>query len=139
MKLFRTESNNHKCNAQLNLESLTHYVDDDTLRFHKSRVISSHVVGKGLLFAIVESYATFESNRLFRPVIFDINGNTISRSSLEDGFKTSKQATDSMWEKLNKINAIESAHAAVKNHLEYEQRQAGYITDEINALTKKGQ
>ncbi len=37
MNLYRSESNNPKWNAQSNLSGRTHYVDEDTLRWHKSR------------------------------------------------------------------------------------------------------
>ncbi|KAH2035914.1 hypothetical protein KXW51_006159, partial [Aspergillus fumigatus] len=74
--LFRTESHDPKTNAQRNLCGRTHYVDDDNLRFHKSRVISARVVDNGLLFAIVTSDALDFENRKrgFRYVIFDVFG-----------------------------------------------------------------
>jgi hypothetical protein len=57
-----------------NLCGRTHYVDQDTLRWHKSKIISSHVVDGGLLFAIVTSDALDMQNtkRGFRYVIFDV-------------------------------------------------------------------
>lgn len=35
-ELYREQGNNPKYHAQRNLQGRTHYVDDDTLRFHKA-------------------------------------------------------------------------------------------------------
>ena len=107
MQLYRNESSDPKYNAQHNLEGRTHYVDDDTLRFHKSRVLRTTITDGGLLLAIIESYAVDMDNtsRAFRPVIFDLFGTVIKRPNLDDGFKTHKQALDAMWDALNDIDA----------------------------------
>ncbi len=91
---FRQESGDPKYNAQRNLSGRTHYVDDDTLRFHKSRICStSHLCG-GLLFRVTCSDALDMHNtkRGFRSVVFDVFGTTVSRPSLENAHKTSAQA-----------------------------------------------
>jgi hypothetical protein len=107
VNLFRTESSDEKTNAQRNLMGRTHYVDDDGLRFHKSRIISTAIADDGLLFAIVESYAVDYQNtrRAYRPVVFDIFGTVLSRVDLEDGYKSSKSARKAMWDVLNGIDA----------------------------------
>jgi len=120
--LYRNESSNPKWNAQRNLSGRTHYVDDDTLRFHHSRVLSARHTDNGLLFAIVTSDALDMHNtkRGYRYVIFDIFGNTLERPKLEDSYRTSKQATDAMWSALNKIDAktvtMEAIDRAEKYH-----------------------
>jgi len=136
MKLFTNISNNAKYNAQRNLESITHYVDDESLKFHKSRVISSHVSNQGMIFSIVESYAIDMNNtrRAFRPVIFNVCGNVIYSAELENGFKTSSQALKSMREELNKINALKETKKAIKNHLKWEKYQANLLINEIKNL-----
>ena len=53
--LYKRESSDPKRDAQRNLCSRTHYVDDDTMRYFRSRVLSAHAVDNGLLYAIVES------------------------------------------------------------------------------------
>jgi hypothetical protein len=62
MQMYRNQASDPKSNAQRNLAGRTHYVDDDTLRFHKSRVISARHVDQGLLFAIVTSDALDMNN-----------------------------------------------------------------------------
>lgn len=107
MQLYSNQASEPKLNAQRNLQGRTHYVDDDTLRFHKSRIISARVVDNGLLFAIITSDAlNFENTkRGFRYVIFDVFGNVVSRCDLCDARRTSEQATKDMWDALNAMDA----------------------------------
>lgn len=107
MHLYRSELSDPKANAQRNLCGRTHYVDDATLRFHKSRVLSTHVVDGGLLFAIVTSDAADMHNtaRVFRYVIFDVFGTVLDRKSMTDGYKTRDKATKAMWAALNATDA----------------------------------
>lgn len=107
MQLYRNEHSDPKFNAQRNLEGRTHYVDDQTLRYHKARVLSTAVVDNGLLFALIESYAVDYNGteRAYRPVVFDVFGTVLERPSLENGCKTKKQAVKEMWRILNLIDA----------------------------------
>lgn len=108
MRLYRDESSNPKRNAQLNLAGRTHYVDDDTLRFHKSRVLRTYRTNSGLLFALIESYALDPDNqrRAFRHVIFDVFGTVISMPDLNSGSSTRAAAEKAMWGAINNIDAV---------------------------------
>ena len=122
MNLYRNESSNPKWNAQRNLSGRTHYVDDDTLRFHKSRVISARHTDGGLMFAIVTSdqldYAG--TKRGFRYVIFDIFGTVLARTEMEQAHRKSDTATKAMWNHLNSIDAKAVTLAAIEsNRLNY--------------------
>jgi hypothetical protein len=127
--LYRDESSKPKWNAQRNLCGRTHYVDDETLRWHKSRVLSARHTDEGLLFAIVESLALDMNNtkRGYRYTIFDVFGNTVDRLTLEESFRTSTQATKAMWTALNEIDAKAITLAAID-------RASKYHADEMNAL-----
>ena len=122
MNLYKTESYTPKWNAQSNLNGRTHYVDDDTLKFHKSRILSSRVVDQGLIFALIESCAANPDNmlRVFRYVIFDIFGTVIERPNLYGSFKSKKSAEKAMWASLNDIDAkkitLLAIERAEKNH-----------------------
>ncbi len=122
MNLYRNESSNPKHNAQRNLYGRTHYVDDDTLRFHKSRIISARHTDNGLLFAIVTSDAVDYENtkRGFRFIIFDVFGAIVDRTELEQTFRKSKQATGAMWAALNGISGKDVTLKAIacqkRNH-----------------------
>jgi hypothetical protein len=96
-RLFRDESSDAKTNAQRNLSGRTHYVDDETLRYHHSRVISARTFANGQLFAIVTSDAKDYENksRGFRYVIFDLFGTVIERNPRtvdNEWFRTSDKA-----------------------------------------------
>lgn len=106
-RLYRNESSHPLINAQRNLMGRTHYVDPDTLRFHRSRVISARHTDEGLLFAIVtsDSLDYQHTKRGFRFVIFDIFGTVLERTKLEEAYRTSERARTAMWAALNAIDA----------------------------------
>lgn len=91
---FDTKSNDNKANAQRNLKGLTHYVDDDTLRWHHSRIVGCTVMHGGLLLRVTCSDALDMNNtrRGFRACVFDVFGTCISREKLEDAHKTREKA-----------------------------------------------
>lgn len=115
MDLYRNQASDPKSNAQRNLLGRTHYVDDDTLRFHKSRISSARMVDNGLLFAIVTSDALDMNNtrRGFRYVVFDVFGTVVSRCALEDACRRSEQAEKQMWAFLNAFDAIDHTYRAI--------------------------
>lgn len=134
--LYQHKSSYPKGNAQLNLESRTHYVDDDTLRYFKSRILYSGHTDGGLLFYIVESFADpVSGKRLFRGVIFDIAGNVVNdRASFDDAYKTSKQALKRMWEQANELDAVEITREAMRSEKRYLESQIERLEKDIEAL-----
>jgi hypothetical protein len=132
MELFSEKSSHTKYNAQRNLQGRTHYVDDDTLRFHKSRILSTHVGSNGLIFAIIESYAADYKNtrRLFRPVVFDIFGTVLSRVELDQGHKYKQAARSHLTEILNSIDAKDHTLKAID-------KQQKYYIDECERMRVK--
>lgn len=116
MQLYRNESSHPLSNAQRNLCGRTHYVDGDTLRFHKSRVISARHTDQGLLFAIITSDAVDYQNtrRGFRFVVFDLFGTVLERTRMESAYRTSAQATKAMWAAVNAIDAKAVTIAAIR-------------------------
>lgn len=103
---FRDESSHAGYNAQRNLAGRTHYVDPDTLRFHKSRVLRCIIVDSGAFLLITESVALDPQGRErgFRPVAFDLTGCIIDRSSLDSTFKTSSAAVNAMWDMVDSLD-----------------------------------
>jgi hypothetical protein len=91
---FTRHSGDPKRNAQRNLDGKTHYVDDDTLRWHKSRIVGSGTDFDGLLFHVVGSDALDMHNtrRGFRYAVFDVFGTCVSRPDLESAVSTSAKA-----------------------------------------------
>ena len=139
MNLFRNESSNPVDNAQKNLMGRTHYVDPDTLRWHKSRVLASRVVEHGLLFAITTSDALDMNNtkRGYRFVVFDVFGTVVHRDKLEDAYKRREQCDKAMWAFLNSFDAIfHTRDAIVKSRFAYEQELTA-LHDTVTAIEAK--
>jgi predicted nucleic acid-binding Zn-ribbon protein len=47
-----------------------------------------------------------ESGRVFRPVFFDVFGNTVYRPDIDKSFKTLKQAQADFWKQSEELDAI---------------------------------
>ena len=139
INLYRNESSNPKLNAQRNLQGRTHYVDDASLRWHKSRVLSARVVDNGLFFAITTSDALDPNNmrRGFRYVVFDIFGNILERPKLEDAFRTHAQCVKAMWKILNGISnadAKQITREALQRHQASLLREMAQVELQIDAI-----
>lgn len=91
---FSDKSGHPKHNAQRNLSGITHYADDDALRYFYARITGAAPISEGLLFRIVESVALDMNNtrRGFRFVVFDVFGTVIERPDLENCHNTSNAA-----------------------------------------------
>lgn len=131
---FREEQSDPKYNAQRNLSGKTHYVDDDTLRWHKSRVLSARHLHGGLLFRIVCSDALDMHNtkRGFRAVVFDVFGTTVYRPSLENA-SSSKQAALNASER-EEIDLVAHYREAIARELKQRQDQAQDLQSALLAL-----
>lgn len=102
----------HSCrpliDAQMNLSGRSHYVDQGTLRFFGARILSTHVINNGQLFALVESKRSgfpSDSPREFGFVIFDLFGNAIELPSTGNCYKNRNAATRAMWKAAKTIDA----------------------------------
>lgn len=139
VELYREKSYDAKRNAQLNLIDRTHYVDDDTLRYHKSRVISARHHDNGLLFSIVTSDALDMHNtkRGFRFVIFDLFGHVLMRPDLENTFRTSPAARKALYAELNKIDARAVTHAAIERETQHFDCEMERLKTTLRTLSEK--
>lgn len=129
---YKNESNNPKLNAQRNLDGRTHYVDDATLRWHKSRIISTYIADDGFILALIESYAVDpdKRTRLYRPCVFDIFGNVIERPTLKNGFRNRKTAHNTLKKILANLDAKQITIDAIA-------RAEKYHAQEMNDLRTK--
>ena len=117
-QLFENKSYNDKINVQSNLAGRTHYFNEDSMKFHKSKILYSTITDGGLLLGVIESYAVdmYNNTRAFRPVIFDVFGDIVNeRLSLEEGLKTKDQAKELMREQLDSINAKKVTMKGIKD------------------------
>lgn len=136
MRLYTEQYSSPKANAQRNLCGRTHYVDDETLRWHKSRILSARFAAGGLLFAIVTSDALDMHNtrRGYRYVIFDIFGTVLKCPNLEDAFKTSARARKALWAALKAIDAKAHTLAAAGKAAVYYAEEIERLKETIAAL-----
>ena len=134
MNLYTNKSQYAKVNAQSNLEGRTHYVDDSTLRFHKSRILAAHVAFNGLIFGIVcsDSLDMNNTRRGFRPVVFDLFGNVLFRPDLENAYKSKEAARKAMWDYINTIDAQAVTEAAIEAATRNFARDMEYVRDDMN-------
>ncbi len=136
MTLYKDESSNPTLNAQRNLMGRTHFVDPDTLRFHKSKVISARHTHNGLLFAIVTSDSLNYENtkRGFSFAIFDLFGHCLERPNVENAFRTSKQATKAMWDAVNAIDAKAISLKAIEQNAMRHVIEMTELTETVSKL-----
>jgi hypothetical protein len=136
LDLFRTHSSYPKNNAQANLRGRTNYVNDDTLRYFRARILSTYHTDSGLLFAMVESCSgDFEhKTRICRPVIFDVFGNVLHRPKLEESFRTRPQAERAMWKALDAIDAKQVTLEALATRRRQTMRELDDLEAKVCAL-----
>lgn len=89
-RIFTDRCYTAKDTAQANLDGLTHYYSDSSLRSHKSKILSARIECEGLLLVTVESVAIDYENtkRGFRFVAFDVFGRVIAKDDLDNAKKT---------------------------------------------------
>lgn len=129
IRLFEEKSSCPKYDAQRNLSGLTHYYDDETLRWHKSRVLSSSTLFGGLFHASITSdgLEMHGSKRGFRYVVHDVFGTCVSRPKLEECFSTRCQA----------VKAFESLEIDILAH--FKAAIASICQDKANELNQAQQ
>lgn len=134
-RLYSNASSYPKDNAQRNLQGRTHYVDDNTLKGFHSRILSARATHEGMLFAITTSDAGDYQNktRVHRYVIFDVFGTVLERPTIEESFRTSKQALAAMWKAVNAIDAKAVTLAAIERA---KQRHESEMADLLASVEK---
>lgn len=126
VRLFTCQSCDSKYDAQRNLDGRTHYVDDDTLRWHKSRITSGGYLhaAQGLLYRLTESVALDMHNRSrgFRCVVFDVFGTTVYHPDLEHAFSSSAKAEKACNE--TPFDLVGHYRDAIKSKLQQAEQEA---------------
>ena len=130
--------NSAKYEAQYQLTGRSHYVDDETLRFHHARVLSADIHADGKLFWLIESVSLDMRNTMrgFRYVVFDIFGNIISRVDLKHAFKTSKQARKALKAYLETVDADAVTIAGIKQFKKNNETSLFYLEEQLKRITK---
>jgi len=136
-RLFQSESSDPTNNAQRNLTGLTHYVDADTLRWHKSRVLSTAILADGLLFRITESCALDMNNtrRGKRCVVFDVFGTAVCRPDLESTSATSDAARNASASEVSALDLAAHYREALASKLHWIEQDAEKIKTALAMIT----
>lgn len=139
MNLYTNKSSHPKWNAQENLAGRTHYVDDDTLKFHYARVLSTLIPSHGLLFGLTESVALDMHNtqRGFRHVIFDIFGTVLGRLNLDDCWKTHAPARTALRQAIYALDEQAITREGIKNYREYCEQEMQQLEQTLETLQRK--
>mgnify|MGYP003116414499 CR=1 FL=1 len=134
LEKFKYQSCYPKNNAQVNLKNRSHYVDDDTLKYFKSRILSSYHYADGLLFGLVESFADYEGKRKFRGVVFNIVGDLVYRLDPDYGVNNLDKAQKLMMEFISSFDAKADAVEALNSQKQWMTRD---FDRAISNLTKE--
>lgn len=136
IQLFKDRAGYPLSQAQRNLEGRTHYVDDSTLAFFSAKILACHIFDDGLILGIVESLKAGpddDAGRIYRPVYFDLFGNTVLRPEVEDSFKTQKQAMAALWTMADEVDAQDATIAGIKE----KQKMLQDEIDKLDVLAKQ--
>ena len=93
---FRSESGHPKWDAQRNLQGRTHYVDDDTLKGFKARILDAGLAHDGLTYWLIESVGSkpTDPRRNKRFVAFDVFGTVLT---LRDDWRATKSSDGDLY------------------------------------------
>ena len=132
--LYYQHSSDPKENAQRNLKGRTHYVDDDSLRYHHSRIITANHYANSLLFGIVVSDALDHQNtkRGFRFVVFNLFGTVVERTPLEQAFRRSGGEL-AMSQAIIKLDAIGLTLAAIDAHVHFHAQEMDQLRSKLGS------
>ena len=121
--------------AQDQLMGRTHYVDPQTLRYHYARVISARPLFDGALFCIIESAARDNENteRGFRPVVFDVFGSVVFRPSLDEMTKTSAKAEKMLRDWLESFDLAAYYREAIERERRQSQQETARYAEALAA------
>jgi hypothetical protein len=131
--------NTARANAQAMLSGRTHYVDDSTLRYFNSRITGAQPSCFGLFYVITESVGrdSYNGARGFRTVLFDINGQTVYRPSLEELEPTSTKAQKTFYAWYESFNAENYYNDQLKHEVIKNYRKSIRLSECLNALNEE--
>ena len=114
--------------AQRQLSGITHYVDDDTLRYFKSRILDVIFSNDGLTLGLVMSQPNYEKNdkREYRAALFNVFG--VIREYMEF-YDTKAEAVDALNELRNKTSIKAWIKESAESHKSQAARESEYIID----------
>lgn len=133
-KLYGYQSCDTKRNAQLNLDGRTHFADDGTLKYFKSRIVGACAIADGLLFKLTESSAMDMRNqsRGFRVHVFDVFGTHVFGADIGDATKRREQAEKAFY--AAEFDILAHYKAALESKRDWFLRDAETYTQAIKKI-----
>lgn len=122
--------------AQACLSGRSHYYDPPTLRFFRSRVLSSEVICNGLLHVGVETLSadSQHTRRVYRYVAHDIFGTVVYNSDLGAARRTREPARKDFDTWLAGFDVAAHTLAAIREHAAATQAAAAALAAFINSI-----
>jgi hypothetical protein len=127
--LYRNDLSNHKANAQRNLDGRTHYVDPETLRYHKSRVSYSDATAGRLLFALIT-----KEPEGYRFSVFDLYGFVADREPVDDYYPTLRKAEKALKAWLSAADAKAITREALIREQRYLETDRQLLTAQMEKM-----
>jgi hypothetical protein len=136
--LFRDRYSHPLTRARDCLAGLTHYLDESTMRYFRSRVSSSGVSCSGLLFYIVESCSLDPDHKTrgFRGVVFDVFGDPVYRPNLDQCSKTSEVARREMYAFIDGFDLGAHYVCTLTGRATRKEREAGEMMNAVKSITE---
>lgn len=135
IELFEERSGFPLNQAQRNLERKCNYAEEASLRNNVTKIHNVYVLEDGLVLGLIESVqsgASADSGRVYRPVFFDVFGNIIHQPKIDESFPSIKKAQSEFWKQAEEIDAIEATSKGIKTKLEAMEEEL----DEFKRMTK---
>ena len=132
IKLFTNEHYLPKYKAQNNLAGLTHYYDEETLKYFSARILKCSILHDGLILGTIESFANPEHGRVKRVVFFNIFGDVVNHDTREDFFKSSKLVEKHFLEVANSLDANQITIDALQNKANQLKRELQSIKNALD-------
>lgn len=139
-KIFNREySDNPTISAQKNLESRTHYVDPQTLKYHGSRILSALPVSNGAFFKIIETVSIDyqHTKRGYRAVVFDLFGTVIYHPKLEETHTNREKADKAFFAWFDTFDEIGHYEYAISYTITRLNKEAKNLADILQLLGEK--
>jgi hypothetical protein len=108
-----------KYEAQEALSGITHYVDDQTLKYFKARILKAKPILNNTFYMILESSSIdYEhTKRGFRVCVFDLNGDSAYHPSLEEMTEKPAKALKNFESWLKTFDAEEHYQRRIKDQI----------------------
>jgi hypothetical protein len=118
---YRCESSYPEYDAPRNLQGRTHYVDPDTLKSFRAKILSGGHTPDGLLYWLVESVQSRPDHGGYtrRAIVFDVFGDIVNeradmRETQGEWFKDTRKAENAAFDFLKSFDAVKHTAAKLK-------------------------